>query len=150
MDDFYKFARVRFAQEDYQLLVGSALMIFAILVISYFTLFVEPSPSTDDDKRESHAQPSEITSSTTRVTPKKSRTPVKEEVPAKSPVKSQTEHDQHDESEHNDEEEDTTPVTPAPRRGRKKADKGSEDLGALISPEGRRTSLRIRKKKEEH
>lgn len=53
--------------------------------------------------------------------------------------------------EDHDDSAEAAPVTPAPgRRGRRvKQEKATEDVSQLLSPEGRRTSLRLKKRKDD-
>ena len=166
MSQTYTLGRVRFAEEDYQLLIGSSLVILAILIISYFALFVEPSPEAEatyvrSDEPKSLETTDSVSSPKREVTPKKEVVDEREEEQpftrntssnSKSPVRSynnsQEEEEQEEEEQH--EREEHSVVTPARRgRGRKKQDKTSEDFGTLLSPEGRRTSLRLKKRRDD-
>mmetsp|Transcript_14830 Transcript_14830/g.16048 ORF Transcript_14830/g.16048 Transcript_14830/m.16048 type:complete len:164 (+) Transcript_14830:164-655(+) len=161
MSQTYTLGRVRFAEEDYQLLIGSSLVILAILIISYFALFVEPSPEAEatyvrSDEPKSLETTNSVSSPKREVTPKKEVVDEREEEQpftrntssnSKSPVRS---YNNSQEEEEPEEEEEHSVVTPARRgRGRKKQDKTSEDFGTLLSPEGRRTSLRLKKRRDD-
>jgi ABC-type nickel/cobalt efflux system permease component RcnA len=104
MTEIWKWGRVQFAQDDYQLLVGSFLVIFALITIGYFSLFSESSSHDDETpanepehhatSHHKHETPTkhEIPPITTSSSSKKHSEPERHEVhsPKKTPVKETT------------------------------------------------------------
>jgi len=182
MTEIWKWGRVQFAQEDYQLLVGAFLIIFAIITIGYFSIFME-SGSHDEVKEPEHHETSHsgradhiqttsssakkelepehheehvaVKKSPAKETPKKHRRSTSKHSDDEAPLtrgstgssKSPAHHQSEGENHEDDGDHQFEAITPARRRGRKKADKSSEDLGQLLSPEGKRTSLRLKRRK---
>jgi ABC-type nickel/cobalt efflux system permease component RcnA len=102
MTEIWKWGRVQFAQDDCQLLIGSFLVIFALITIGYFSLFSESSSNEDETpasepehhatSHREHAHKHETSTTTTSSSPKKHSEPEHHEVhsPKKTPVKEST------------------------------------------------------------